>query len=287
MIRLAGLLLVGVAVGNGSTFFGSAAPDAANRAAHPWSFVSAETLEARTTPPAGFTRAAVDDASFGAFLRTLPMAPSDAKVTDYRGAPLYQDGRHENIAGVVDVDIGSRDLQQCADAVLRMHAEWRYGKGDRALTYHAASGATLAYKRWLAGERMVIEGGKGSLRTVAAPRADDHAAFRAWLDEVFTWANTSSLAREGSQVPFAEVRAGDFFVMPGSPFGHAVLVLDVAKDAGGRTALLLGQSYMPAQSFQILRPSRDSTWFVVEPGATEVKTPFWAAFPMKTLRRMP
>ncbi len=276
MIRLAGLLVAAV--------LGLSSPD---RTVHPWTFTSAETLEARAPTPAGFTRATVEDGSFGAFLRTLPMSPADAKVKDFRGAPLYEDGRHENVAAVVDVDVGARDLQQCADAVLRMHAEWRYGRGDRALAYHAASGATLAYAKWLTGERMVTEGTKANLRAVAAPRKEDHAAFRAWEDEVFTWANTSSLAREGKAVPFAEVQPGDFFVMPGSPFGHAVLVLDVAKDAGGRTALLLGQSYMPAQSFQILRPSREATWFMVEPGATEVKTPFWAAFPMRTLRRMP
>jgi hypothetical protein len=282
MIRLAGLLVV--------AFLGltsAAAADATGAAVHPWAFTSKETLEARTPTAEGFTRAAVEDASLGAFLRTLPLAPAGTQVRDFRGTPLYADGRHENIAAVVDVDIGARDLQQCADAVIRMHAEWRYGKGDRRVAYHAASGATLAYDKWLAGERMVVEGGKANLRMVAAPRAEDHAAFRAWQDDVFNWANTSSLAREGSQIPFADVRAGDFFVMPGSPYGHAVLVLDVAKDAGGRTALLLGQSYMPAQSFQVLRPSAGATWFVVEPGATEVKTPFWAAFPMKTLRRMP
>ncbi len=277
MIRAAGVLWMTI------TFL--SVPDATT---HPWSFTSAETLDTRVPALAGFTRTSVDDGSFGAFLRTVPIAQSDAKVKDFRGAPLYEDGRHPGIAGVIDIDVGARDLQQCADAVIRMHAEWHYGRGDRDQAYHAASGTLLSYKRWLGGARMVAgEGGKASLRDVASPRRDDHAAFRAWLDEVFTWANTSSLTKEGTQVPFAEVRPGDFFVMTGSPFGHAVLVLDVAKDVSGRTALLLGQSYMPAQSFQLLRPARDATWFVVEPGATEVKTPFWAPFPMRTLRRMP
>src|SRR5262249_2358555 len=73
----------------------------------------------------------------------------------------------------------------------------------------------------------------------------------------------------------AGVGGGDFFVVTASPYGHAVLVLDVARDAGGRTALLLGQGYMPAQSFQVLRPSPSASWFVVDPGATSVATPFW------------
>jgi hypothetical protein len=94
MIRLAGLLVAAVV--------GLAPSDAPNKVAHPWAFTSAETLEARAPAPAGFTRAAAPDASFGAFLRTLPMAPADAKVKDFRGTPLYDDGRHENIAAVVD-----------------------------------------------------------------------------------------------------------------------------------------------------------------------------------------
>jgi hypothetical protein len=281
MIRLAGLLVTALLASPLP-----AAPAPADPGAHPWSFVAADTLEARFTAAPGFTRVAVPEKSFGAFLRTLPLAPAGTKVQDYRGTPLYDDGRHENIGAVVDIDIGARDLQQCADAVLRMHAEWRYGNGERDLGYHAASGQPLVYKKWLGGERMVPEGKAVHLRPVASPRRDEHAAMRAWLDEVFSWANTASLAREGTAVDFADVQPGDFFVMPGSPFGHAVLVLDVAKDATGRAALLLGQSYMPAQSFQVLRPSRDAAWFVVEPGATAVRTPFWAPFPKGTLRRM-
>jgi hypothetical protein len=65
-----------------------------------------------------------------------------------------------------------------------------------------------------------------------------------------------------------------------------VLVLDVAR-AGDRRALLLGQGFMPAQSFQVLRPAEGAAWFLVEPGATALDTPFWPAFPWKALRRFP
>ena len=64
------------------------------------------------------------------------------------------------------------------------------------------------------------------------------------------------------------------------------MILDVAKDDRGRLALLLGQSFMPAQSFQVLQPDSRSTWFVVEPGASEVKTPFWPAFSTEMTRRL-
>ena len=95
-------------------------------------------------------------------------------------------------------------------------------------------------------------------------RADaSRAAFRKWLDNVFGWANTGSLARDAVPVSLDDLRPGDFVVQPGAP-GHTVLVLDLARAPDGRRALLLGQGFMPAQSFQVLRPGRrDGAWFIV------------------------
>jgi predicted esterase len=222
------------------------------------------------SPPAGFARVAAGEGTFGAMLRALPLQPEGAPVVDFRGGRLYENGAHPNIAAVADLDVGTRDLQHCADAVIRLHAEWRYGRGERDISYRALSGATLSYPAW---------------RTTKG-RRDDHAAFRTWLDEVFTWANTASLERDATKVAMKDVRAGDFFVMSGAPFGHAVIVLDVAKAGDGRIALLLGQSYMPAQSFHVLRPSKETAWFVVERDAAFVETPFWKPFPVSALRRL-
>lgn len=267
----------------------SAAPVPPVTAVYPWKPTAQDRLDVRFAPPTGFTRAAVADGSFGAFLRTLPLLPAGAKVVDYRGAPLYDDGHHPNIAAVVDLDVGDKNLQQCADAVIRLHAEWKYGRGDRDMSYKSVSGTSIPYARYLAGDRAVTRGNDLVLQRSSGARADEHALFRAYLDDVFNVASTRSLERDAARVPFAELRAGDFFVMSGQPFGHAVLVLDIAKDDEKnprRLALLLGQSFMPAQSFQVLRPDTRSTWFVVDVSATEVKTPFWPAFSTEMTRRL-
>jgi Domain of unknown function (4846) len=236
-------------------------------------------------PPAGFTRVSVARGSFGEFLRSLPLQPEGSPVVDFRGKKLHADGHHPNIVAVADIDVGAKDLQHCADAILRLHAEWRYGLGDRDISYRSVSGQPLSYRAHLAGERARIDGKNLVMERSAPARKDDHAVFRGWLDDVFSWAGTASLERDAKKVPSAsELMPGDFFVMSGTPFGHAVLVLDVARDERGRAAILLGQSYMPAQSFQVLARDR-SAWFVVEPGDAFVSTPFWKPFSITSLRR--
>jgi hypothetical protein len=228
----------------------------------------------------------VDAGSFGAWLRGLPLRPK-GPVIDYRGGVVRADD-DAGVAAVVALDEGTADLQQCADSIFRLHAEWQWSKGERGESYRAASGAAMPFARWLAGERPSTEDGKKLVWKAAARAAnrDDHGAFRKYLDAVFTWANTGALARDGAKVALADLRPGDFFVLPGGP-GHAVLVLDVAAKSSGERALLLGQGYMPAQSFHVLRGAGGSAWFAVDPSAVGVDTPFWPVpFPWSSLRRL-
>lgn len=254
---------------------------------YPWEPTSKDRLDARFPTPTGFARVPVAEGSFGAFLRTLPLLPEGSPVVSFKGDPLYSAGHHPSIAAVADLDIGKKDLQHCADVIIRLNAEWHYGRGEHDVAYKSVSGATLSYKRYVAGERALVDGGKFAVRSAASPAKDDHKLFRAYLDDVFAWAGTASLERDAQKVAFSDLRPSDFFVMSGAPFGHAVLVLDVAKDERGRLALLIGQSYMPAQSFQILRASQETAWFIVSPGDLQVDTPFWKPFPITALRRLP
>ena len=242
-------------------------------------------LASRFAPPAGLRRAEVEPGSFGGWLRGLPLRPPGA-VVDYRGRTILAAG-DPRLAAVVALDEGKADLQQCADSIIRLHAEWLWSKGERAIRYRAASGAAMPLASWLAGSRPAAEGNALVWRASARPvDRDDHGAFRKYLDAVFTWANTGALARDAAKVELSALRPGDFFVLAGSP-GHAVLVLDVAVGEGGRRAALLGQGYMPAQSFHVLRSSADEAWFVIDPAEGGVETPFWPApFPWSSLRRL-
>ena len=242
------------------------------------------TLVSRFATPAGATRVPLAAGSFGLFLRTLPLAPEGTPVKSYAGGVLHA-ADHPNVAAVADLDVGTHDLQQCADSVIRLHAEWRWSLGKAEETkYHAGGGLVLAFDGYVKGDRIVVENGAPKFARHAKPQAGSHATYRSWLDEVFGWANTGSLATEAKKVEIADLRPGDFFVMPGAPFGHAVLVLDVAS-AGGKKQALVGQGFMPAQSFHVLR-TNGSAWFAIDEAAGALTTPFWKPFPWSSLRRL-
>ena len=114
----------------------------------------------------------------------------------------------------------------------------------------------------------------------------DYGNFRAYLDNVFTYAGTASLEREMRPVSLAQIQPGDVWIQGGYP-GHAVLVLDVAQKPGSDEKLfLLAQSYMPAQDFHVLVNPQDATlspWYAAE-FDDELHTPEWS-FSKSDLRR--
>src|SRR5262245_35886390 len=108
-------------------------------ARYPWRSdtpaAAASTLAGRVPPPAGFKRIAVAPGSFGEWLRGLPLKAADAPVHLYDGRPKTNQDIH---IAVIDIDTGSRDLQQFADAVMRLRAEYLLGSGrarDIAFNY--------------------------------------------------------------------------------------------------------------------------------------------------------
>lgn len=243
------------------------------------------SLEARFPPPEGFRRLPASSSSFGAWLRGLPLRTDRTEVLAYDGTPLDRPS-----AAVVLMDVGDRDLMQCADSLIRLHAEflWAKGRADEA-GYRFTSGDLSRWSDWKAGERFVIEGSKVGRRKGAA-REDDHRSFRRWLDLIFTYAGTASLARDTPPVAQGEeLQAGDFFVDPGFP-GHAVMLLDIAVDDSGRRVALVGQGFMPAEEVHVVQSSAalDRVWFPLPEAPGEVlDTPSWEAFQRSAARRFP
>jgi len=262
-------------------------PAGAQKPAYPWlqeHHGARDTIARRFAPPRGFARVAVRPGGFAAWLRHLPLKPAGAKVYLHDGRLKANQSAH---AAVVDLDIGRRDLQQCADAVMRLRAEYLYSKRRyAAIAFNFTSGDRAAFSRWAEGWRPRIVGRKVSW-TRRGARGAGYASFRSYLVSVFTYAGSYSLARELKRVPRpGDIRIGDAFVQGGFP-GHAVIVVDMAADrASGRKAFLLAQSFMPAQNLHVLKnPARagGSAWYTLPVGAS-LRTPEWT-FALDHLRR--
>ncbi|MBC7446899.1 MAG: DUF4846 domain-containing protein [Hymenobacteraceae bacterium] len=245
---------------------------------------TAKTLAARFTPPPGFQRLPYAPGTFAAYLANCPLKPWGTKVYYYNGK---LNPEPDLSASVLDFDVGTRDLQQCADAVIRLRAEYLYQQRRyEAIHFNFTSGFRADYAKWAAGYRIRVQGGEVTWYKAARPDYSPRT-FRAYLAVVFTYAGTQSLSRELRAVASSDsVRPGDVFIRGGSP-GHAVLVLDVAQNCQTRQRVfLICQSYMPAQSIHVLVNRTDaalSPWYNLAT-ANQLKTPQWT-FEKTELRR--
>jgi Domain of unknown function (4846) len=208
-----------------------------------------ESIAERISPPAGYQRLPVAESSVAAWWRGLPLRERGSKARLFDGRDkANQDG----VFAVLEIDVGSRDLQQCADAVIRLRAEYQLWAGcANEIAFAFTSGDRARWSDWYAGRRPVVSGNRVSWVQQTDPDAS-YASFRKFLDSVFTYAGSHSLARELRPVhdPTA-VLPGDVFIQGGFP-GHAVMVADVAENARGDRVFLLIQSYMPAQDVHVL-----------------------------------
>ncbi len=239
--------------------------------------VTGQTVEMRILPPEGYTRIPLIENSFGTWLRQLPLKPEGSKVLLYNG----EEKRNQAAAfAVLDIDVGTRDLQQCADAIIRLRAEYLYDqKAYDQIHFNFTNGFKAEYIKWAEGSRIKVDGNRVSWY-VSGEKDYSYKNFRAYLDMVFIYAGTASLSAELNHVDYTEMHPGDVFIQGGFP-GHAVIVMDMAiNHSTGKKKYLLVQSYMPAQSIHILvNPSagkEDTPWYDLDEYTTgKIQTPEW------------
>jgi hypothetical protein len=244
-----------------------------------------DTLLSRFETPPGYERVALTPGSFGAWLRSLPLAAPGTPVVSFNDEVIHP-GDDQYLAAVVAIDPGNIDLQQSPDVVLRLHAEWSWHTHRaKGLHYRASTRLDMPFSRWLKGDRLVAGGNGAFWAPRAKPSQADHDELRAFLDGVFTWANSTSLATQAAKVDPAETLPGDFLIHLRAP-GHAVVILDIAHKKTGARLALLGQALNPAQNIHVLRPGRKTAWFSLRP-PDPIITPYTKEFAWAGLRRLP
>ena len=249
------------------------------------SYISPEgmTVESRIRQPDGYTRTAAEAGSFVEFLRTFPVKEDGSPVLLYDGR---EKGRQSVHAAVLELPIAAEDLQQCADSVMRMYAEYFYTSGqyDR-IVFHFVNGFAAEYAKWRDGYRISVNGNQVSW-VQSAGYDDSYETFEKYLRMVFAYAGTLSMEQETVEILPEEIQPGDVFLAGGSP-GHVVMIIDVCENAQGQKAFLLAQGYMPAQEFHILiNPAHENDpWYYVEELVYPFRTPEYM-FQEGSLRRL-
>ncbi len=247
-----------------------------------WINASGKTLETRILPPEGYERQSVEPDSLTAFLRTYSMKKDGSDVRLYNGK---KKGRQNVHAAVFQLPLENVDLQQCADSVMRVYAEyyWHTGRKDK-IAFHFVDGFLAEYDKWQQGYRINV--GDSSSRWVKSAGADSsYACFQKYLRIVFSYASTLSLEKESKRIKMTEIEPGDIFIKGGSP-GHVVMVADVCENADGGKAFLLAQGYMPAQEFHVLKNPEypENPWYYADEVTYPFQTPEYT-FGKGSLRR--
>lgn len=227
------------------------------------------------TLPAGFIRLSYPPGSFQDWLQHLPLKDSTELVKLYNGSLKSNQQAHFRI---IQIDVGKNDLQQCADAIIRLYAEYQYAQKQYAkIVFNFTSGHRAYFSTWAKGFRPQVKGNQVTWKKTAMADSS-YSSFRAYLNTVFMYAGSYSLSKELTSVKRpAELNVGDVFIQPGFP-GHAVIVVDLAKNSLCEEKIfLLAQSYMPAQDVHILKNPDNckiSPWYNLNKGE-KLLTPEW------------
>jgi hypothetical protein len=185
--------------------------------------------------------------SWAYFLRHLPQRKGD--ILDFRGRPVANQEKH---FALINYDVGIRDLQQCADALIRIRAEWLFSqKRFGEIGFHFTSGALYRWDSYCQGIRPVFEnpGGRQRFFRTTPPKGKTHESLRSYLDIIYAYAGTVSLCKELK--PTNKLEIGTVIIYPGSP-GHCCLIVDRAIRSTKDTVYKLVEGYMPAQSIYML-----------------------------------
>ncbi|MCD4691207.1 DUF4846 domain-containing protein [bacterium] len=107
------------------------------------------SVASRFRPPFGYARLEVKPGSFGEWLRGLPLEPGRGVVDMFDGTRARNQRNH---VAVLAIDVGARDLQQCADAVIRLRAEYLLATGRGSeIAFRFTSGDLARWSDWREG----------------------------------------------------------------------------------------------------------------------------------------
>jgi hypothetical protein len=217
--------------------------------------------------PANFERIKTDSLSFEDWLRNFSLRKNNT-VYLYNKQPKADQTLHY---AVLNISTGDKDLQQCADAIMRLKAEYYFQLHQYNKINFISGNKTYNFAEWL--------------RRIDSNK-DEHELLLEFMQTVFMYCGTYTVDEMTKSINMSEMKIGDVFVKAGAP-GHAMIVMDMAENKTTHQRIfMLAQSYMPAQDMHIvINPNNEqiSPWYEVS-NQQKIITPSWV-FDKSQLKR--
>jgi hypothetical protein len=157
--------------------------------------------------PPGYTRENNEAGSFSEWLRKVTLKKNKT-VYKYDGSLKFDQSAQ---FAVIDMPVGNKDLQQCADAVMRLRAEYFYDRKEY--------------------NKIIFTDNNGTAYQFHEPYTRPN--FDKYLERVFGMCGSASLAKQlRDHIEMKNAEAGDVLIRGGFP-GHAEIIMDVATDDRG------------------------------------------------------
>ena len=230
-------------------------------------YIAGSTVSERILLPDGFKRRIYEKGTFQRYLQQYKLKEFGSKIINYDGNEyVYQSGH----VGILELPVPANGLQQCADALIRIRAEylWESDRKDE-IGFKFTSGHYCSWKKYAEGYRPKVNGNEVSFHKIATANTTQEN-FYEYLNLIYMYAGTQSLYNELTKVKSVDnVKVGDMLIYPGSP-GHVILVVDIAENSSGKKLFIFAQGNTPAQSVHIIKNLNNSyvsPWYNIELGA--------------------
>jgi hypothetical protein len=237
------------------------------------------TVETRFVPLEGYERVSVEKDSFAEYLRNYKLKTFGSVAMAYDDKTgSYVENTEASTAGVFELPGNLNRWMQCADSVIMLYAEYLYEqKRYSEISFTFANGFECDWMSYMQGNRF---NAKKSVWEMKAEPSDTYETFQKYIDLVYQYANTDSLARDMSVSPaMNDISVGDAFVVGVSQlqavastvnpdadikYGHAIFVVDVAVNPKtGKKIFMLAEGNTPATEISVIEnPNAEmGVWF--------------------------
>jgi hypothetical protein len=234
-------------------------------------------------PSTNYKRIEIKSGGFAEWLRNLPLKKKGADVLNYRGG-IFKSGQDTTVAFVVDLDIEGRRLEQCMDVLVRLYSDYLWkNKQTDSLKLPLPGGFWLTWENWKNGFRPLFKGISVKIMN-SSPPDTSYRSYNSYLRTVFSESHTQQFYHAYQSLERRDLKIGDIIIKKGTK-GHAVMVVDLAKNEMGDMIALIGNGDTPACQFFLLNHKKNKPWIPLDFNRERLELPLKRKMTWDGLRR--